>query len=118
MTTEDADDEIARHRSRLLAVLVDLNQAVEKMLVLTAMLPHQILNLESLAADSVSAAWRIRARVLEAFAAIVVLEDGLPMARTDSNGQLMRLPPTPSEVIDRTRHAAGSANGEESGHMT
>jgi hypothetical protein len=106
MTTDEADDEIARHRSRLLAVLVELHQAVENVLDLTAALPHQILNLESLASDSVSAAWRIRARILEAFAAIVALEEELPLVATDLDGTAARWPPAPADVIWRSAQAA------------
>ena len=118
MTTDDADDEIAQYRSRLLAVLVDLHQAAEKVLELTAALPHQILNLESLASDSVSAAWRIRARILEAYAAIVVLDDGIPVAAIGNDGRPISWPPTPSEVIDRARRASEASDGEESGRIT
>lgn len=107
MTTDEADDEIAQYRRRLLAVLVELNDAVQRVLELTAALPHQLLNLESLASDSVSAVWRIRARILEAYAAIVVLEDDTPMASTDAEGRFARWPPTPEEVIHRARLAAG-----------
>lgn len=105
MTTESADDEIAWHCGRLLAVLVELHQAVEKVLDLTAALPHQILNLESLASDSVSAAWRIRARILEAYAAIVILEDETPRLATDVDGTGARWPPAPDDLIWRVTQA-------------
>jgi len=105
MTTDEADDEIARHRGRLLAVLVQLNDAVERVLELTAVLPHQVLNLESLASDSVSAGWRIRARILEAFAAIVVLEEEVPLLATDVDDVAARWPPSPADVIWRAANA-------------
>lgn len=113
MTTDEADDEIAQYRSRLLAVLVQLNEAVQGILELTAALPHQILNLESLASDSVSAAWRIRARILEAYAAIVVLDDGTPLAPADVHGRLARWPPTPDEVIHLARIQSGPERSGE-----
>ena len=106
MTTEGADDDVARYRRQLLAVLVELNDAVQTVLELTAALPHQLLNLESLASDSVSAAWRIRARILEAYAAIVILEDEVPLLATEVDGSPARWPPEPPSVICRARLAA------------
>lgn len=111
MMTDDADDEIGQYRRRLLAVLVELNDAVQRVLELTAALPHQMLNLESLASESVGAAWRIRTRILEAYAAIVVLEEEMPLLATDLDGTAARWPPSPADVIWRATQVSSDPPG-------
>ncbi len=107
MTTDYTDEEIAEYCGRLVAVLGGLHQAVEKVIELTAALPYELLNLESLASESVTAAWRIRARILEAYAAIVILEGKTPRLATDVDGTAALWPPAPADLIWRTVEASG-----------
>jgi hypothetical protein len=113
MTTDSAE-EMAHHRRHLVAVLVDLREAVETILERTTALPHQVLNLESLASDCVSAAWTVRARILEAYAAVLMLEVELPLLSTDVDRRAARWPPSPADVIWRAMQHEHDASPEAS----